>query len=311
LFLPVGARIVETRGRDDEILKEYTSENDPIFTGELVLLVNQGSASASEIVSGAIQDLDRGVIVGTNTYGKGLVQSVVSLDSNSKVKLTTAKYYIPSGRLIQRIDYFEDNKVLYHINKGEPVDSLFHTDQGRVVIGGRGILPDVEQEPEAWPFFVSELWRSNLFINFLTDREREGHAIAKTKVNAALLSEFQTFIQKSEFTFKPSGSEQLEELEKIVEREGYGSPVADALISLRQKLEGDPEQHFVQNQEWIERLLTSEILSRSEGQDARTLYALSYDRQFDAAQRLLTAGEDQYRATLRPVVTTALEESAR
>jgi carboxyl-terminal processing protease len=287
LFLPKGALIVETRGRDNEVLKQYYSDNDPLFDGELVVLVNQGSASASEIVSGAIQDLDRGVIVGETTYGKGLVQSVMSLDASSKVKLTTAKYYIPSGRLIQRIDYFDDNKVLYHDPEGDQADTLFHTTEGRLVVGGRGIQPDLEQEAEAWPFFVSELWRANLFINFLTDRERQGQPIARTKVDDALLDEFQTYIQAQEFTFKPSGSKELEELEKIIERESYGSPVAEALIGLRQKLEGDPEQHFAQNRQWIERLLTGEVLSRADGQDARTRHTLEYDRQFEAARTLL------------------------
>ncbi len=299
LLLPKGAKIVETRGRNDQVLREYYSENDPLFEGDLVVLINKGSASASEIVSGCIQDHDRGVIVGDNSYGKGLVQSVLDLDEESKVKLTTAKYYIPSGRLIQRIEYFQDNPVLQHDSTAAHADSLYHTGSGRVVVNGRGIGPDLAVEQENWPHYVSEIWRAGHLGNFLTDREREGGGLPK-KVNKRLLEEFHDYLEDKDFSFKPRGSSQMDELEEIVEGENYSTEVAEALISLRQVLEGDPESHFEANREWIERLLEGEILSRRDGPGERTAYNLGHDPQYESAVHLLDSQSGDYRSMLQP-----------
>lgn len=298
LFLPRGVPIVNTRGRSGETIKRLVSESDPIFTGELVVLINGGSASASEIVAGALQDHDRALVVGSTSFGKGLVQSVVDLDDEAKIKLTTARYYLPSGRLIQRIDYFEGNEVLDHAADPTLADTLFATDSGRAVTGGRGISPDIEVEPEVQPWLVTELWRGGQFVNYVADRARENR-LPSDHADKALLKDFRKYVEDSDFEFRPSGSAQLDELQTILEREEAGTASMKALANLRETLTESLEQQMKAHETEIAHLLELELVDHLQGRDARQALALAQDPVYLKAIDLLAEPKlTLYRTTL-------------
>jgi len=162
--IPKGEKLLSTRGRNKESNREFISRKKPILDEKvkLALLINEGSASASEIVSGVIQDLDRGIIVGKRSFGKGLVQSVIGIDQKRSLKITTAKYYIPSGRLIQKPGYLNEDVIISNTE----TDTLFTTKTGRSVKGGGGIYPDYVIEEEKMGPLARECWRKSYFFFF-------------------------------------------------------------------------------------------------------------------------------------------------
>jgi carboxyl-terminal processing protease len=298
LFLDKGLPIVTTRGRTGEVLKQINSERVPLFAGELVVLINGGSASASEIVAGSLQDHDRALILGSSSFGKGLVQSVVDLDAEAKIKLTTARYYLPSGRLIQRIDYFEGNTVLDHHADSLLADTLYATARGRAVISGRGVEPDLKTEPEQQPWVVTELWRAGHFVNYAADRAREGR-LPGGGVDEVVLQDFQAYLAEAEFEYRPRGGKQLDELAVILESEAAGPEVLDALEALRDRLAAGLDQQLAAHAGEISRMLELELVEQREGRDARQELALQQDQVFLRARELL--GDPQlslYHSTL-------------
>ena len=200
MFIDKEELLVSTKGRIRQMNKKHFSKTDPVIDDnvELVVIVNGGSASASEIFAGVVQDLDRGIIVGSRTFGKGLVQSVISLPYRKKVKITTGKYYIPSGRLIQKEDYFHDNTAIIRNDS----DSLFTTLNGRAVYGGGGITPDVIIEYPKSSKIMAELWRKNMFYKY-TAVWTSNHADATAPVTLAEtdVNEFIEFVVESDIKF--------------------------------------------------------------------------------------------------------------
>jgi carboxyl-terminal processing protease len=297
LFLEKGQPIVVTRGRNDEVLKEIVSEREPVFRGDLAVLIDGGSASASEIVAGSLQDLDRAVIVGEQSFGKGLVQSVLDLDQEAKVKLTTARYYLPSGRLIQRIDYFEDNEVLDHVADSTLADTLYHTKRGRPVISGRGVSPDVEAKAERQPWLVLELWRNGLFANYVADRAAAGKLTGEP-AERAMLADFRAYLDEQDFDYQPRGTAQLDELEKILAEEEIGPNGLKALADLRGALGGELAQQFKAHEQELLRMLDLELVSQREGQTARAREALRQDDAYHKALEILSSGSGDYQRAL-------------
>ena len=286
LFIERGQPIVVTKGRNGEVLKEIVSERDPVWRGELAVLIDAGSASASEIVAGCLQDLDRAVIVGSQSFGKGLVQSVVDLDAEAKVKLTTARYYLPSGRLIQRIDYFEHNEVLDHVADSTLADTLYHTKGGRQVISGRGVSPDVEVKAERQPWLVLELWRSGLFANYVADRTAAG-TLRPGGAGHETLEDFHQYLDEQDFEYQPRGSTQMDELQKILEEEEIGPEGERALEALRSAMGSELTQQFKAHEEELARMMDLELVSSREGQAARTREALRRDEAYHKALEVL------------------------
>ena len=217
MMTPKGSTLLSTKGRLPESNKHYISRKDPILGEDtkIAILINEGSASASEIIAGAVQDLDRGVIIGTRSFGKGLVQSVYGLDGSGKrnLKVTTAKYYIPSGRLIQKPGYIDDEVII----NDDQEDSLFYTIGGRKVNGGGGIAPDYEVEmPKVTPL-VLECWRKGLFFNFAQERQHRYETYDDALVDVTILDDFKSYLDNQDIDVNTNGEKDLEKArEKIL-----------------------------------------------------------------------------------------------
>ena len=212
MLVPKGELLLSTKGRIKKSNREFFSKKDPIVPEnvKIAVLINNGSASASEIVSGTLQDLDRGIIIGRKTFGKGLVQSVYPLDQKRALKLTTAKYFIPSGRLIQKEGYVDDDMIT-NLNT---VDSIFSTTKGRLVKGGGGITPDlIVKVPEYGPL-TTACWRKGLFFSFVQQEKNNYHDLLEVKDNPFLLDDFSQFLEKKEIDVILSGEKLYDDTKK-------------------------------------------------------------------------------------------------
>ncbi len=203
LFIDKGELLVWTKGKTHKSKRQYISKSDPIISKNInvTVLVNQGSASASEIIAGVLQDLDRGVVIGRPTFGKGLVQTVFNIDRNRSLKVTTAKYFIPSGRLIQKPGYLPD-KLLADTTS---TDSIFYTKGGRKVSGMGGIIPDHKVELAEISPILSVSWRQGLFFNFVQKNKMNYENFQNVESDTTILSLFEHYIQSSELDIHLKG----------------------------------------------------------------------------------------------------------
>jgi carboxyl-terminal processing protease len=266
-FVEKGEDVVEVRGKVKEHYRMNKALNAPLdLKIPLVVLIDEGSASASEIVSGSLQDLDRAVIIGHNSYGKGLVQTTHDLSYNSKLKLTIAKYYTPSGRCIQRIDYGGNRDA-----KGkakEIPDSLlaeFTTRGGRTVKDGMGITPDIEVEDQEYSDLLATLLRENLIFDFATKFYFSNDSIAKPedfKLTTAQFNDFKSFVMGHEFEYKTSSTEMMKELKSVVEDDEFWTEVASEYEALAVKLERDKGTDMQKFEPEIRLMLENEIIGR-------------------------------------------------
>jgi carboxyl-terminal processing protease len=306
-FVKKGDLIVSTKGRVEGSDKEYRSEKDPMLGDlPLVVLVNEWSASASEIVAGAIQDLDQGVIIGVPTFGKGLVQTVVSLNRDAALKITTAKYYIPSGRLIQRervkpADEYnifasaEDEHVTTieteppkSSEKAENVPPIYYTKIGRKVYGGGGIKPDIEVPRDTLSRFESELTRKAVLFNFAVAYVSKHPALKRDfRIEENLLAEFRQFLRDKKFTYTSQSELQLAELKKFAANEGYLSDIQSSLTLLEQALQREKENDFVRSQDFIRRALEREIAAKAFGSKAQVEVTFDDDLVVEKAVEML------------------------
>ena len=266
LFVDNGQEIVSTKGRVKQWDYVYKTRYSPIDTEiPLAVIVNRSSASASEIVAGSIQDLDRGVIIGQRTYGKGLVQTTRNLAYNCKLKVTTAKYYIPSGRCIQALDFSnrnEDGSV------GTIPDSLiseYKTRNGRTVYDGGGILPDIQMESENLSQFTVSLFTQNIIFDFATIYSSALDSIppvADFKVDDKIYSDFREYVNNRNFSYSTKSEDSLKELIKTAKREKYYDLSAEEFAALEKKLAHDNEKDLTHFRDEISLLLKQEIVSR-------------------------------------------------
>jgi len=208
LFIEKGDILLTTKGKHKESNRTFKSDHKPLIDSDvqIAVLINEGSASASEIVAGAIQDLDRGVVLGKRSFGKGLVQSVYNFDNKRSLKITTAKYYIPSGRLIQKPDYNNEDIIAWTATE----DSIFTTVGGRSVRGGGGIHPDVEIANEMTPStLVQESWRKGMFFSFVQNDRDRFHDLEEIKIDDEILEDFREFLATHDLSLPISGESQL------------------------------------------------------------------------------------------------------
>ncbi|MGB2989740.1 MAG: S41 family peptidase [Candidatus Zixiibacteriota bacterium] len=308
LFLERDKLIVYTQGRS-EVKREFHATREPVFTdGPLVVLVNEGTASASEIVSGAIQDWDRGVIIGNTTFGKGLVQQIFGMSNETYLKLTIAKYYVPSGRCIQKPE------IAKRRNPGAPVqveedepDSLvemekevFYTNGGRKVYGGGGIVPDIEiKRPDLMPIELN-LERQSMFFNFAVSYLAKHPDIPRDfEINGQILEEFRSFVKEKDFTYKSTIELGLEPLKEQIEEQEKSEMFAGAVDGLEQLVEEDKADDFDESIDYIKRSLKRDILNNLYGQKAYyEEVLLKTDPYIQEAYQILT-DESEYLGMLK------------
>lgn len=265
-FVEYGQEIVSTKGRVNQWDYVYKTRSSPVDTEiPLVVLVNRGSASASEILAGSMQDLDRGVIIGQRTYGKGLVQTTRNLAYNSKLKVTTAKYYIPSGRCIQALDFSnrnEDGSV------GVIPDSLiseFTTLNGRKVYDGGGIMPDIETKPANLSQFSISLYTQNIIFDYVTlfvSRHDSLPPVTDFRITDELYKDFENFVVQRNFTYSTRSEESLKKLIETARQEKYYDLAIPEFAALEDKLLHDNIKDLTLFKEEISYLLKQEIVSR-------------------------------------------------
>ncbi len=291
LFVDKGELIVSTKGKMQQWDADYSTTGQPLDTEiPLVVLVNRGSASASEIVAGALQDLDRAVVIGQRTFGKGLVQTSRPLSYNAQLKVTTAKYYIPSGRCIQALDYThrnEDGSV------GMIPDSLiseFTTRNGRLVYDGGGVEPDFEVIPSLLSEMAVQLYTQSMFFDFAT-RYQNTHDEVESPETFSLSDEdydlFKAFIQEREFEFKTASEQAFSELMQIAKREKYYDLAEEEFASLEKKLVHNNLKDLETFEKEIRQILQEEIMNHYYFRAGRVLAQIQDDIQLDRALEVL------------------------
>jgi len=266
LFIPKGQEIVSTKGKVKQWDKVYYATENPIDTlMPIAVMVNRGSASASEIVAGAIQDLDRGMIIGTRTFGKGLVQTTRDLSYNSKLKITTAKYYIPSGRCIQALDYThrnEDGSV------GAVPDSLitkYTTKKGRIVFDGGGVAPDITINDDALSNLSINLITKSVVFDYATIFNSKFDKIASPEefiITPEVYSDFVQYVKDQNFEYESKTEKELQSLLEVAKKERYYDISKDEFEKLKEKLGHNIDQDFDHFKDEVSELLTDEIISR-------------------------------------------------
>jgi carboxyl-terminal processing protease len=291
-FVPKGETVVTTKGKIKESTMDYKTRSIALDKKiPIVILVNENTASASEIVAGALQDLDRGVVIGQKTYGKGLVQNVLPLPYNSKIKITVAKYYIPSGRCIQAIDYFnqENNGV-----DGKIPDSLltaFKTRGGREVFDGAGIFPDISIKPEKFSQISADLYAGNYIFNFVNKFTEKHAEISSPKsffISDETYNDFKEYITREDFDYLTETEALLDRINKSAERESYLEAIKQQLdeleVSIKEEKKGDIDKFRAE----IEEMLRIEIITRYYYQKGKLVASLQNDKEIDEAIRILS-----------------------
>jgi len=308
LWLPKGITVVENRGKVKQATKTYKTRVEPLDTiMPLVILVNGETASASEITSGAIQDLDRGIILGTRTYGKGLVQIPIELPYNTNMKVTTSKYYIPSGRCIQAINY-KRGGVGYREHIPDSLTKVFYTRNGREVRDGGGIKPDVELKGDTISniaFYLSASGQDSteVMFDYVVDYIAQHPTIAPAASFHLTDADWEAFKERvlnSGFTYDPVSKKQFDELVKTAKFEGYYEGAKADFEQLESKLNHNVAFDLDRNEQTLRHILESEIIAAYYYQAGSIEASLGYDKQLKEAIRILKNPEEYHRLLTAP-----------
>lgn len=306
MFVPKDITLVKTRGKMKRVNHDYKTAVEPIDTGmPVVVLVNGETASAAEITAGCLQDLDRAVILGTRTYGKGLVQVPMDLSYNSQLKLTTSKYYIPSGRCIQAVRYnHSDGGYTEHIP--DSLTKVFHTAGGREVRDGGGIKPDIELRPDSLPNIVYYLTINGLdSTEVLLDYEVKYIAAhpqiapaADFEISDADYEDFKRMVADYGFTYDPESERLLKSLKKVVRFEGYYDDAETEFENLEKKLKHNIAKDLEINKDVLKHFISNDIITAYYYQRGAVEHSLRQDKQMNEACRLIN-DKDEYKAVLK------------
>ncbi|MCS6906121.1 MAG: S41 family peptidase [Bacteroidia bacterium] len=266
LFIDKGKLIVETKGRNEAAKKAFQTMVNPVARDiKLAVLINEKSASASEIVSGVMQDLDRGVVIGRQSFGKGLVQNTYPLGYNSQIKLTTARYYTPSGRCIQKIDYSARKKDGSPVKISDSLQKIFKTTKGRMVKDASGITPDITISDPNLPGIVKALQEKRLIFDFATHYQAKHPQIApleEFQISEELFAEFKEFIKNRRFEYVPELYKKLEAAEKALEKEIYFDKIKNHFSYTKEIIKNEAYADIEKHKEAIKNQLWYEIVER-------------------------------------------------
>jgi carboxyl-terminal processing protease len=290
-FVDKGTVIVSTKGKAPETNYEYTTLSSALDVSmPIAVLIDGGSASASEIVSGSIQDLDRGIIIGNNTYGKGLVQVTKPLGYKSKLKVTISKYYIPSGRCIQRIDYSHRDENGKASEMPDSLRTVFKTKNGRTVKDGAGIEPDIKTKEEEMAPITIALYINHHIFDFANQYKYNNKTLRDSnqfKLNDNEYNDFIIFLKSKTYKYTSKTEETLKELNKLIKDENYSEEIKKTLSILETKIEADKEQDLIKYKSQISKLLNEEIVSRYYYEKGKIANSLSNDIDVQTAKDIL------------------------
>lgn len=294
-FVPKGQEIVVTKGKLKQAQGSYKTENEPIDTKiPLAVLVNGGSASASEIVSGSLQDLDRAVIIGTRTYGKGLVQTIRPLPYNGTLKVTTSKYYIPSGRCIQAIDYAKKNADGSVARTPDSLTNVFRTAAGREVRDGGGIRPDIEVKGDRIPNIVFYLMNEDIIFDYATQYcwdHPTMESIESFKLTDEDYRAFKELVKSRDFTYDRQSEKMLKSLKEVAEFEGYMEGASEEFKALEKKLNHNLDRDLDYFSKQIKTYIAQEIVTRYFYQRGAAMERLKDDEDLEKAISVLKDGK--------------------
>jgi len=302
LFVEKGEEIVVTKGKIKDWEKSYKARKSPEdLETPLIVLINSNSASASEIVSGSIQDLDRGVIIGRRSYGKGLVQQTRKLSYNSQLKVTVAKYYIPSGRCIQALDYSNRNEDGSVGTVPDSLISTFYTRNGREVKDGGGVMPDIKMKNEEIADVTISIIRKRLIFDFATEFRYKNEEIAAAEdfeITDEIFDDFISFLSDKEYEYTTSTEEALDIFKEITDEEGTSELIEEEFALLLEKIKSNKKNDLQNSKKELKEFLANEIVSRYYYQEGRIIERLQHDKDIEEALRLLDNLEE-YQSILK------------
>lgn len=285
-FIEKGETLVWTEGKSQKLNRKYTSKTDPILPPDvnIAVLVNQGSASASEIIAGTLQDLDRGIVIGRSTFGKGLVQTVFNIDRERAIKVTTAKYFIPSGRLIQKPGYLPDEILADTVKQ----DTIFQTKGGRTVSGAGGITPDYEVELDEITPLLSVSWRQGLFFNFIQKHKMNYSSIVEVEKDTSLIYSFEDYLHSNDLDIFMKGERNyLDMKDMLFELDSTSVQIQGALDILDSYFEQIAYKQFDKEKEKLNHYLLVEFADFFSGEEGRIKISSRKDKDIQQALNIL------------------------
>lgn len=300
-FVPESTLIVSTKGRRNDSERKYYSTETPMLADvPMAVLLDRGSASASEIVAGAIQDLDRGILVGTRSFGKGLVQTITRITENSSLKITSGRYYTPSGRSIQEIDYFHRTKDGVVTIKPDSLRKEFRTSHDRLVRDGGGIVPDSTVPDGPSGKILDELARKAMFFKYAnrlaTEKKSPG---GNVDITDEVLRAFEAFLKQQDFRYEEDAETKVKELRDVAQKARYGPSFSEGVDRLAKAVETEKARAFERYDKEIRMALRQEIINRMKGEKAAIEASLKDDTQLQVAVALVR-NKAAYQKILKP-----------
>ena len=303
LILPKNLELVSTKGRAGKSIKNYKTLNNALIpdTINMAVLINGASASASEIVAGVLQDYDRAIVLGSQSFGKGLVQTVIGINQETALKITNSKYYIPSGRSLQKREFIDDELIA---NSSAVADTLFQTKAGRTVIGGGGIGPDVIVKDEGSYPLAASILRSRGYFKFVQENNNQYSSIDEVLADEELMVKFKTFIEKNDISGYVDGQEDLKlAKEKLSKKEEKNLFINNAFSVIEKQIEKTQSTMFEDEKEIIQRMVRGEFAFYYNGYEGRYNIYLKDDTVVQKAIEIF-ADESQYLSILSNTEST-------